>query len=362
MKVLHLSSEKTWRGGEQQIAYLMDELRDTHQVETLAAARANSEFSKRMYQKKHRVVELPFKSELDLYTAYKVKELVNDEKIDIVHMHSGHSHTIGVLSKVLGHDAKLVLSKRTDYPVKDNFFSRWKFNHPAIKRILCVSGKIKEVLKPDIKDFEKVEVVYSGIDMKKFEIENPQNVRDILSLPKDAKIVVNTSAISEQKDIGTFIEVAEKVLPQHPNTYFVLCGDGPLREEMEKRVQDKKLDRFIFMGFRKDLPEFLASADIFLITSQDEGLGTAILDAFANKLPVIATRAGGIPEIVRHNETGLTAEVKDVETLSQEVSSLLSNPESATGLIENAYKLAEEFSYKRTASQTLQIYKSILEN
>lgn len=359
MKVLHLSSEATWRGGEQQIAYLMDELRDTHKVETIAAARSGSEFAKRMLKKHHRVVELPFKSELDLLTAWKIRNLVVDEHIDIVHMHSGHSHTLGVLSKVLGHKAKLVLSKRTDYPVKNNFLSRWKFNHDSIKKILCVSGKIKEVLKPDIKDFEKVQVVYSGIDMEKFKVENPTNIRDILGLAQDVKIVVNTSAISEQKDIGTFIDVAELVLPQHPDTYFVLCGDGPLKDEMQKRVLEKKLDRFIFMGFRKDLPEFLGSADIFLITSQDEGLGTAILDAFANRLPVVATRAGGIPEIVRHQETGLTAEVKDAKTLSEQVEGILTNPSSVTHLVDNAYKLAQEFSYKRTAVQTLAIYKSI---
>jgi hypothetical protein len=69
VKVLHLSSEKSWRGGEQQISYLMDELKNTHKIETLAAARADSEFATRMKQKNHKVIELPFKSELDLYTA-----------------------------------------------------------------------------------------------------------------------------------------------------------------------------------------------------------------------------------------------------------------------------------------------------
>lgn len=360
MKVLHLSSEKTWRGGEQQIAYLMDELKNTHQVETLAAARAGSEFAHRMKERNHRVIELPFKSELDLYTANQIKKLIKKEKIDIVHMHSGHSHTIGVLSKVLGHDAKLILSKRTDYPVKDNFLSRWKFNHPSIKRILCVSGKIKEVLKKDIQDFQKVEVVYSGIDLSKFNVENPTNIRTILNISSDARVVVNTSAISEQKDIGTFIDVASKVTSLHNNTYFVLCGDGPLREEMEKRVQDLNVKNFIFMGFRKDLPSFLATSDMFLITSQDEGLGTSILDAFANKLPVVATRAGGIPEIVRHEETGLTSAVKDVESLSAQVERVLFSGESdIQKYVENAYKLAEEFSYKRTAEQTLEVYRSL---
>ena len=360
MKVLHLSSEKSWRGGEQQISYLMDELKNTHHIDTLAAARTDSEFATRMKLKNHRVIELPFKSELDLYTAYKVCQLVKQEKIDIIHMHSGHSHSIGVLSKVLGHNAKLVLSKRTDYPVKDNMPSRWKFNHPGIKKILCVSGKIKEVLKPDIKEYDKVEVVYSGIDLEKFKIENPTDIRSILNLPDHAKIVVNTSAISEQKDIGTFIEVAKMVTAKHKDTYFVLCGDGPQREEMERKVQDLKVENLIFMGFRKDLPSFLSTCDIFLISSQDEGLGTSILDAFANRLPVVATRAGGIPEIVRHEDTGLTSEVKDVASLAAQAEKMLFGDQNdVKNYVDRAYQLAEEFSYKRTASQTLQMYKSI---
>lgn len=360
MKILHLSSEASWRGGEQQISYLMDELKNTHHIQTLAAARAGSEFAVRMKKKNHQVIELPFKSELDLYTAYKIKELIQREKVDIVHMHSGHSHTIGVLSKVLGHSAKLVLSKRTDYPVKSNFLSRWKFNHDSIKRILCVSGKIKEVLKPDITEFSKVQVVYSGIDLEKFKIEHPVDIRTLLQLPLDARIVVNTSAISEQKDIGTFIEVAKVLETKLQNTYSVLCGDGPLKGEMEQKVRDLKLKNFIFMGFRSDLPSFLATSDIFLITSQDEGLGTSILDAFANKLPVVATRAGGIPEIVRHLETGLTSEVRDVSGLASQVEQMLVGDKTEVEkYVARAYQLAEEFSYKRTALQTLEVYRSL---
>src|SRR5690606_25910071 len=147
----------------------------------------------------------------------------------------------------------------------------------------------------------------------------PVDIRSLLNLPSDAKVVVNTSAISEQKDIGTFIEVAHKITSQHDDTYFVLCGDGPLKDEMEKKVKDLGVKNIIFMGFRKDLPIFLASCAMFLITSQDEGRGTSILDACANKLPVVATRAGGIPEIVRHEETGLSSPVKDIEGLATPV-------------------------------------------
>jgi L-malate glycosyltransferase len=361
MKILHLSSERTWRGGEQQIAYLMQQLREKN-IATLAAARKDSEFAKRMLAQGFEVIELPFKSELDLFTAWKVRELVKRHKVDIVHMHSGHSHTIGVLSSVLGHSAPLVLSKRTDYPVRDNKFSQWKFNYPGIKRILTVSAKIKDVIKPSLKRPELVEVVYSGIDVSKFPDSPQQNIRELVGLPPMVKVVTNTSAIAEQKDYPTFVAVAKLLTQKYADLYFVICGDGPLKASIETLVKDQGLEeRVRFTGFRSDLPSFLGSADLFLITSQDEGLGTSILDAFGTRVPVVGTAAGGMPEIIRHEDTGLMAPIKDAATLAGHVERLLyQDAATRERLVKNARALAEEFSYKRTAEQTVAVYKNLV--
>lgn len=360
MRVLHLSSERTWRGGEQQIAYLMGVLK-SHGVESIAAARKESAFVSKI-QSDYKLIELPFSSELDLYTAWKIRNIVLKEKIDIVHMHSGHGHTLGVLSHKLGHHAALVLSKRTDYPVKDNPLSRWKFNYPGIKRILCVSDKIRQIVSEDLIDPAKAVTVYSGIDLKRFPTTAAQDVREIAGLPIDSKVVISTAAISPQKDYATFMKVAAELKMNHPDLHFVICGEGPSENEIKKIATELGLTgRVHFLGFRKDVAKFLGSADLFLITSKEEGLGTSILDAFAVGLPVVATAAGGIPEIVRHGETGLLASVGDFKMLSTHVENLVYiSGNIKEELKKNALQLAEEFSYSRTGEKTLAIYQDIL--
>lgn len=354
MKVLHLSSERTWRGGEQQISYLIQYL-NSKGVENLVAAKKDSEMARRM-----KCLELPFANELDLYTAWNIRELCKLHKVDILHMHSGHSHSLGVLSSLLGNPAKLVLSKRTDYPIKNNWFSRFKFNYQKIERILCVSQKIKNVVAKGLDDPSKAVTVYSGIDFNRFPEIPLTDIRNILKLPKDAKVIINSSAISKQKDLKTFIETARIVL-KNKDCYFVICGQGPQEEEIKNLVKEYQLeDRILFTGFRKDLPTFLGSADIFFISSEDEGLGTSILDAFAVGLPVVATRAGGIPELVHQNETGLSADVKDSQSLAVLIENLLDNSPLKERLAAEAKEFAKKFSYQSTGEETLEVYQEIL--
>lgn len=357
MRVLHLSSERTWRGGEQQISYLMGVLK-SRGVENVIAARSGSEMVRRHPES----IELPFRGEWDLWTALQIKKIVKEQKIDLIHTHSGHSHTLGVLAAHLGAKVPVIVSKRTDYPVKNNSFSRWKFNHPSIARFLCVSDKIREIISRDLKNPGLAMTVYSGIDMDRFPLTPKENIRTLAKLPLDASVVVSTAAISAQKDYGTFLKVAQTLKLHHPDLHFVICGEGPMEEQIKTQALSMGLEKTVhFLGFRKDLPQFLGSADAFLITSKEEGLGTSILDAFAVGLPVIATAAGGIPEIVKHSETGLLAPVGDHAMLATHVENLVyARGTLREKLIQNALKLAQEFSYKRTGEKTLEIYQGIL--
>ena len=99
---------------------------------------------------------------------------------------------------------------------------------------------------------------------------------------------------------------------------------------------------------------------MFLMTSETEGLGTSILDAFAAKVPVVATAAGGIPEMIIHKKTGMLAPIKDAENLARNVNELLANANLRAELIAGAYQHLQSFSKEQTALKTLEIYKEIL--
>jgi glycosyltransferase involved in cell wall biosynthesis len=355
MKILHLSSEKTWRGGEQQIAYLISELQKAG-VESLVATRAGSLFEEHCHKLGIKQLPLSFKNEFDFKTAYKIKNFANSEQVDLVHIHTGKGHGLGVWASVLGMKAPLILSKRTDFPIKPNWFSRFKYNHQSIKKILCVSKKIKEIIDPDLMDPSKSVAVYSGVDLNKFKFQKKFFFHDLLGLAHEIKLVGNSSAIADQKDYFTFVRTAKRVCAVRADVRFLIIGTGPMENEIKAFVKDQGMsDKVLFSGFLNNLPEVLFNLDVFLITSKTEGLGTSILDAHACRIPVVGTDAGGIGEVVIDGKTGSLCKIGDDECLAKNVLERLNDHE-----LFDAPEFVKGFSKEATAQNTLGIYQKIL--
>ncbi len=362
MKVIHLSSERTWRGGEQQIAYLIDGSLKAG-LEVHAACRTESAFSTYCKSKDIPHIDLGYKNEFDLSPALKIKYYCKQHQIDLVHMHSSHSHAIGVWSKILGNPADLILSRRVDFPVKDNFASRFKFNYPKIKAIVSISAKIQEIIAPDIKRQDVLHTVHSGIDPSRFEhATNAGVLHQDFGIDDNIKLVGNISAVADHKDYFTFIDTAEKVLAERKDVKFLIIGDGPLNAEIKDRINQSAFkDGIVMTGFRHDIPAIIQELDVFLITSKTEGLGTTILDAFANRVPVVATKAGGIPEAVIHQETGLLSNVGDSQSLASHVVQTLDDKDKTNQRIHHAYeKLLREFTIDAMVQGNLEVYKNVL--
>lgn len=362
MRVLHLSSERTWRGGEQQLAYLLEESQKLG-IENFVAARKDSAFITYCKKKGIPYIGLGYKNELHFPTALGIKSYCKKHNIDIVHMHSSHSHALGVLAHLLGNSAKLVLSRKVDFPVKPNFASKYKFNYKGINAIICVSEAIKEILKPDIARKDILYIAHDGISLDRFKTSKNNNIlHKDFGLAPNSKIVANISAVADHKDYFTFVDTAQLILKENPSVTFFIIGDGPLYDEVKQYISDKRLQNHVIMtGFRSDIPDIIKEIDVFLMTSKTEGLGSTILDAFANNIPMVATQAGGIPEVVKHNETGLTAPVKDCQQLAKHVSLLLESQGLSTALSNNAYKLLiKDFTKDQMALSNIEVYKKIL--
>ena len=362
--VLHFSSEKGWRGGEQQIAYLINELEKLN-VKNFVACRAGSAFEKHCKDNSIEHISLPFKSSYEIGTALQVKKICKYIGVDILHMHSSRGHTIGVISSIFGNKSKLILSRRVDFPVKNNLFSSWKYNYPKIEKIICVSDKIRQILTPFIKNNDKLEVAHSGIDIKRFENKTDHNILHTeYNLENDIKIVANISALAEHKDYFTFIDTVEefKTINTKHKVKFFIIGEGELREKIETYISQKGLSNDIILtGFRKDIPKILPELDVFLMTSKEEGLGTTVLDAFANNIPVVATAGGGIPEMVINEKTGLLYPIKDAKGLAQGLDRVLNDSLLKEKLTTGAYsRLLENFTKEQTARKTYDIYHEVL--
>lgn len=361
MKILHLSSASSWRGGEQQIAYLIEELL-SRGVECLVACRTGSVFEKYCQEKGIPFTSLPFKNTMDFVTAQAVKKLCNQEYVDLIHAHTSITHSVAVWAHMMGARAGIVVSRRIDNPVKKKWLTLFKYRYRGVKKIICVSHLIEKVVNQTVKRPEKTMTIHSGIDLRKFEVSPAElTLKTEFNIPEEHFLIGNASALAGHKDYPTFISVAEKLLQKGVKATFLIIGDGEEKEKLARLVAEKGLEKqVLFTGFRKDIPQVLPQLDIFLFTSETEGLGTTLLDAIACKVPVVATRAGGAPEVIIHEKTGLSCEVKAVEDLAKQTERLLSDPELREKLIAGATLHLQNFTKETTARKTVAVYKQLL--
>lgn len=359
MNLLHVVTAMSWRGGEQQAAYLISELEKQQLHQTVLCSKG-SEMEEWCRMNSISYYSCKKSSSVGLSYSRTIKKLCMKLQIDLCHLHDAHAHTFAIIAAVLfRNDTPLVLSRRVDFPIKSTWASHFKYNHPSIKRIICVSDKIKEITGNGIKEKRKLVTVHSGVDLLKF--NNRGELRKELGVETGFFLIGNTSALADHKDYFTFVDVACKVLEKNRDALFLIFGKGPLENEIKEYIRSKELeDRILMMGFRKNISELLPELNLFLMTSKTEGLGTSLIDAFAAEVPVVSTNAGGIPELIEDGETGILCPIQDVDCLTMAVLKIMDNPSLSEKIKRKAGEKAKKFSKEATAQKTLSIYNEIL--
>ncbi|MFM2135284.1 MAG: hypothetical protein RL021_684 [Bacteroidota bacterium] len=362
MKVLHIATPDGWRGGEQQVAYLALGLRESG-TEEAVLCREGSPLETQLRKDKIPVITFRHRGMAGLALAALIRRSCKDSGFDIIHAHDSHAHSAAVEAAVIfGNKTPVVVSRRVDFSVSASFFSRFKYNHPSIRRIICVSEMIRKVTAPAIRRRELLQVVHDGIDADRFRIPvDKRELRRGLGLPDDTLLIGNISALADHKDHPTFIRAASLMLRENPLLHFVLVGKGPEEKTIRSMITDSGWSANIhLLGFRNDVPQVMKSLDLFLMTSSTEGLGSTVLDAFAAEVPVVATTAGGIPELVSDESTGLLAPVKDHERLAAAALRLLSDKSLRETVVRNAAAKVEGFAFREMARKTRAVYEEVL--
>ncbi|MGB0792863.1 MAG: glycosyltransferase family 4 protein [Opitutales bacterium] len=362
MKILHLSSETSWRGGEQQIAYLVEGL-EALGIEPIVACKPGAEFESYCERRDWRHYPLPMRSSMDFKSGWALKKLCQDQSIDLIHAHSSHGHGTSFLSYLMGNRTPSLLTRRVDFELKDNCFARWKYTYPGIRKIACVSDAIREIVSNGTGQPEKCLTIYSAINPKKFAPHlGSQHLREKYGLADHITLIGNTSALVDHKDYHTFVDTAAQYIREYDqDVRFFIIGQGEREAEIKDYVKQSQLDEvIIFTGFLENVEAVLPSLDIFFISSKTEGLGTSVIDAFAAKVPVVATRAGGIPELVRHGETGLSSPVGDAPALASHLHRYKEDATTRATIIEKAYEFSKDFSVEQMAQQYQALYESII--
>ncbi len=360
-RVLHLSTARTWRGGEQQVAYLVEELRtlDVPQL-VVCASGSPMQASCAKIGVEHR--ELGFRASFDPLNARRLSHIALQWKADLVHMHDSHGHTAAVLANTLfGMDLPLVVSRRVDFPISSGFSARWKYGHASVKRILCVSDAIRVITARRLRRPEVLRTVYDGIDTVRFAAGADGRLHGFIGADPKMKLVGNVAALAPHKDLFTFIRMAQQLHERLPDLRFVLIGEGELKAELERYSNERGLASVLtFTGFRNDVESLLPELDVMVMTSRTEGLGTSILDAFAARVPVVATAAGGIPELIEDGHTGLLRPIGDDIALAEAVDRILQDPALRDRLVDGASMKLQDFTRHAMALATLKEYQAVV--
>lgn len=363
IRVLHIDTEFGWRGGQQQLAYLVAGM-CRQGYEAAVACQPGSDLEK--YCRKMAWTHYPVRThgELDALAGYRLAQLCREKRYDVLHLHASHALALGIWAKLFGAPGRLVASRRVDFHIKKNWLSRFKYDNPYLDRIVCISDQIRKVLLADGIPARKLQTIHSGVDVHRFDgVSPPDDFRQQLGIPADHILVGTMAAMVGHKDYPNLLHAADLVCQRTANISFCAVGSGPEEARIHRLAEDLHLgDRLIFTGFREDVGSFLKSYDIFVHSSFLEGLGTSILDAQSVGLPIIATRTGGIPEIIVHQENGLLVPPRNSENLADAISNLAADAEMRQKLGRAALQSVHQFSIEKTVVKNITMYADLLQS
>jgi glycosyltransferase involved in cell wall biosynthesis len=354
MKILHVNTEKGWRGGEQQLFYLVRGLKERG-IKTAVACKVGDELFKRCRENGIEVIPLKGNQTTDIF---RIGYL--GRNFDLIHAHSSKGHAISVLSKKF-HKKPVIYTRRIDYPPKKNPLSLIKYSLTDV--VVAVSHNVAKVLKEKTNiDHRRIKVIHS-VTSEEIEKNVNQTVTENFRKQFDEKLIVGTaSALTEQKNIPNLINAAEIVIKEIPNVVFVVLGKGKLRKKIEKIIKEKNLeDKFKLLGFKKNVQDYIKGFDVFVISSDNEGFCGSILHAMMLKVPVVSTDAGGVKEVVENFKTGIVVEKRNPQKLAEGIITLLKNKELRESIVEEAYrKVKLKFTVPVMVNSYVELYREVL--
>ena len=348
MNILNVTTMVGLRGGDLQMYTIYNLLKETEGIKQYILCPENADLAA-MCKRDTNDCYTYKKDRLRVFnTISAIIHICKKDKIDVLHIHDSTALNYALIAlKFLPSSITLILSRKRNNRIKDKFLNRYKYSHPRIKKIVSVSKAVEAIFDNIIPDKERLLTIYDAIDVQKYATKtNKHLLHTEFGFSNDTKIVGNIAGLTNQKDIFTFVDTAKKILEIKPNDLkvkFVVIGTGVLKDELEAYTTTLGVDNYVFFtGFRNNADELLPEFDVFLMTSITEGLPLTIYEAFASKIPVVSTDAGGIKEVLITGRTGLMADVKDVETLAKHTLSVLQDSKLASVLTQNALTLVQQ--------------------
>lgn len=325
MRILELNTEKTWRGGERQTIYDLQGYR-LQGHESLTICRKGFPLEEHCLANKLAFKAITSHFQLLYFLLFKAKAF------DIIHCQTSKTQQLAVFTKIF-HGKKVVYTRRLDF-VPKGFFSILKYKLSS--HIVAITPAIAKIL--GSKGIKKLSVISEVVEEKKLDKERAKKI--LSSFPSQGKkILATTAAFVQHKDPLTMVEAIYELSKLRTDFVFLHFGDGILLPDVKKAIETHALENtYIIGGFLKNVEDLFCVFDVFIMSSEEEGLGSSVLDAFMYKVPVVSTNAGGLADVVAGN--GLLSNVKDAKALAQNIDLVLNDTVLRDSLVKKAYDAA----------------------
>ena len=359
LTIAHVSTQRGWHGGEEQARLLCEGLRQRGH-RNLIAARQGGEFASRMGGAGFDVHPI-IGSGRGPAAIFGLRRLFKKSRPEVVHFHDSHALSGGgVASWGLSIPAR-VAARRVDFPIK----SIWRYRH-LVDRVIAVSHAVADVCRAGGVPPDKIRVVHDGVDPQRAASGNRERGRAALKIGADSFLLLTVATLTDHKGHKFLLQALPAVLKRQPRVVAAFAGDGELRDELIAESRRLGIEQHVkFLGYRNDIPDLLHAADLFVLPSHMEGLCSTLIDVMFARTPIVATTAGGIPDLVgtRDNQppVGILVPPKDVSALTEAILQALAKEPVRATMVAQAYDRAcAQFTADQMVLGTLAIYRERL--
>lgn len=376
-KVLHIITRLAV-GGAQDNTLITVAKSDRHRYTVELASNPEGIWSDRalvVADKFHPIPHLinPVNPSQDFQALTEIVKLLKQKKFDIVHTHSSKAGILGrIAAKIV--QVPVIVHTIHGFAFNDSmpfwqqqmYINLERVMSPFTNYFITVSElNRQQAAKLGILSLENSKTIYSGIDFEKLDSQtNLEETKQELNIHPEWKVILMVGRLDPQKAVHFLIKAFTEVVKQQPQTLLLLVGEGELQSQLENQAQELGIaDKVRFLGVREDVPDIIKIADIFALSSLWEGLGRAMTEAMLLGKPVVVPNIYGIPEIVKHQDTGLLFAAGNTEELAQHLLYLLENQEECQRLGDNAKKLTRKlFDANNMVWEIDQLYEDLLRN
>lgn len=297
-------------------------------------------------------------------------DVVKNNNVDLLHVHYAipHASAAFMAKQILAEENIHVPFITTLHGTDITLVGRDKTYEPVVSfsinksdAITAVSDNLRKETLDNFNIQKEISVIHNFVDINRFSVKPMDAFKKVIA-PHGEKVILHASNFRKVKRIADVIYTFNKIKKVIPSK-LLLVGDGPERHMAEELCRELGIfEETRFVGKQQDMEDIYAIADLFLLPSEYESFGLAALEAMAAGTPVVATNAGGIPEIITHGKNGFLSEVGDVESMSANAIILLGNNDMLRSFGNEARKEAEQFDIANIVPQYETLYKQVLQN